>query len=330
MSPRAPTTDIPTLDLAQLQALYTADIKPRLIEQERLRRKATGGFWGRIWLGAIPVLAVLIVLEGFVLPGTGVGLACAILVAIWVYRWAVAPLNKVTREAKAGILTTIAGAIGMTYQLEGFSAPSLYRFVSLRLVSSYDMGTTEDLFTGRRAGCDVAIYDARLLAETTDSKGEKHTSVVFQGTLIAIAFPKPFLGTTVVRRDAGMFNKGRETEALKRVALGDTAFEKTFEVYGSDQVEARYLVHPVFMEKLLALETGLKGDKVRCAFEGGDLLIALDGRGRFEFGGKFSNFVRPARVQKMAEDLMLVTSVIDTVLAGPPKAYAQETAAALA
>ncbi|MFO1015052.1 MAG: DUF3137 domain-containing protein [Caulobacteraceae bacterium] len=315
--------DIPTLDLAQLQALYTAQIKPRLVEQEKLRRRATGGFWGRIWLGAVPVLAVLIIVEGFVLPGTGIGLGCALIGGFCVYRWAVGPLDKVTREAKAGVLSSIAGAIGVSYQLDGFSAPSLSRCVRLGLISQYDKGDTEDLFRGQRASSDISVYDARLTAETTNSKGERRDVVVFQGTVIAIAFPKAFLGTTIVRRDAGIFNKGRETRDLKRVGLGDSHFEKIFEVYGTDQVEARYLVHPVFMEKLLALETSLKANKVRCAFEGGELLIVLDGKGRFEFGSQFSNFVRPAQVQKMAQDVMLVTSVIDTVLAGPPRAYAE-------
>jgi len=40
---------------------------------------------------------------------------------------------------------------------------------------------------------------------------------------------------------------------MKRVGLVDPVFEKIFEAYGTDQVEARYLLTPTFMQRLVRL-----------------------------------------------------------------------------
>ena len=46
---------------------------------------------------------------------------------------------------------------------------------------------------------------------------------------------------------------------LRKVGLEDPHFEKIFEVFGDDQVEARAILTPVFMEELVALETAYAG-----------------------------------------------------------------------
>ena len=133
--------------------------------------------------------------------------------------------------------------------------------------------------------------------------------------LICIDFPKKFLGTTVVRRDAGMFNfLQRWATSLQRVALPDARLEKAFEVYSSDQVEARYLIHPVFMERLLDMEAHFRGEKLRCAFYKGKLLIAIDGGDKFEIGSMFRTLLNEDRVRGVLKDLAEIMKVIEAVL----------------
>ncbi len=172
---------------------------------------------------------------------------------------------------------------------------------------------------------------SHLETRQRDSKGRETWSTVFRGSVIRLAFPDEFLGVTVVKRDAGIFNMfqkgGRD---MQKIGLVDSRFEKIFEVFGTDQVEARYLVHPVFMEKLLELEKNFQGGKIRCGFIRGDLLICVEGRDRFEIGGMFSTLVSQDRVSKMADDVTTVMSLLDTVLAGPPPAYQAEIARARA
>jgi hypothetical protein len=131
-------------------------------------------------------------------------------------------------------------------------------------------------------------------------------------------FPREFLGVTIVRRDLGVFNVfgGGESNGhkLERVRLVDPSFEKAFEVWGTDQVEARYLLHPVMMERLIALESGLHGKRIRCAFEGGDLLAAVEGGDLFEPGDMFKPLVDPSRARRIVDEIASVVRVMDQVL----------------
>src|SRR5262249_17869964 len=156
----------------------------------------------------------------------------------------------------------------------------------------------EDCFSGERFKCGFTLYEAHL-EEKHQTKNGTSYSTVFRGQVVRIAFPKKFLGTTVVRRDLGWFNFVNRfgNGNLQRVGLEDSKFERDFEVYGTDQVEARELVHPVFMERLLALEAHFDGKRLRCAFEGGDLLLAVEGRDRFELGSMFRPLADRDRVR---------------------------------
>ena len=61
--------------------------------------------------------------------------------------------------------------------------------------------------------------------------------------------------TAVIADQGALGNFWDRTTGVKRerVALEDPVFEKIYEVYGTDQVAARALLHPAFMERMLAL-----------------------------------------------------------------------------
>ena len=61
-------------------------------------------------------------------------------------------------------------------------------------------------------------------------------------------------------------------------------FEDLFSVWSDDQVEARYLVHPRYVERLLEVEQAFDGQNVRTLFKGGELVIAIESDNMFESG----------------------------------------------
>ena len=66
--------------------------------------------------------------------------------------------------------------------------------------------------------------------------------------------------------------------------MADPRFEDAFTVWSNDQVEARYLVHPEYMERLVAVEQAFAGDNLRALFREGQLLIVLESGNMFESG----------------------------------------------
>jgi hypothetical protein len=255
------------------------------------------------------------------MPVLFAGLAVAFGGGVFAY----APLQTVATDTKRQSLTAIAESVGCGYQLNGFEPQALASFKELGLLPGCDRENFEDCFTGTHHGCPFAFYDGHLEKRVKTKNGERWDTV-FRGQLIRVAFPKKFDGTTIIRRDRGMFNfMQRWMSSLQRVGLGDSRLEKAFEVYSDDQVEARYLIHPVFMERLLELETKFSGKDLRGAFVEGNLLIAIEGGDKFEVGTMFSNLNDIARARTILGDITGIMHVVDAVLTAERGVLPNET-----
>lgn len=309
----AETLDLAHMTDAQFATLYAERIEPLFVAGEKSRTAAVDVFRQRIAIGA-PVALILGVAVLLYFHEVFAGLIVAAIAGVIAFTIAYLPLQKLADEMKAGSLAAISQAIGVTYRLNGDAPPALRRFRDLDLLPGYDRSSFEDFFHGERQGCAFDLCEAMLEDERRDKDGDKSYVTVFRGQMIRIAFPKKFLGVTVVKRDAGVFNALRGLGELKRVNLGDSTFEKAFEVYSNDQVEARYLVHPVFMERLIGLEQSFNGRRIRCGFDEGDLLIAVEGDDKFEIGDMFKPLADPARARKIVSDIAEVLKLMDAVL----------------
>jgi hypothetical protein len=313
----ADAVDLSRLDEAAFQRLYKARIEPCFIANEADRLSAAQVFKTRLGIAAIAI-AVLAGAIGLGAGEVGIAVVVALAGAFAGGAWAYYPLSKVGRTLKQQYCTGIAEAMGAAFDMEGFAPPAFERLRELRLVPSFARSKFEDHFHGAYKGAAFDLYEAHLEQRTTDSKGRTRYTTVFRGQLMRLHFPRDFLGVTIVRRDAGIFNAfgggqsgGRK---LERVRLVDSSFEKAFEVWGTDQVEARYLLHPVMMERLIELEKALHGKKIRCGFENGDLLIAVEGGNLFEPGDLFKPLVDPERARRIVNEVSGVFRVMDQVL----------------
>lgn len=307
------TIDLTALGEEGLSQLYAQRIEPILRRNETGRKAAMTSYVWRVGLGGLASIALAAGV--FYWAGDAwnallfgaIALGCA-------HFFAYQPLQSVAIATKSQSLDAIAGAIGCRFDMGGFEPQGLPRFHDLALLPHCDRSSFEDRFAGDRKGCGFAFYDGHLETKVKTKNGSSWKTV-FRGQLIAIDFPKKFLGTTVVRRDAGFFNfMQRWSTSLQRVGLGDSRLEKAFEVYSNDQVEARYLIHPVFMERLLALEARFKGKRLRCAFVDGELLVAVEGGDKFEIGSMFRHLDEIERFRSVASDVTELMRLIDAVL----------------
>lgn len=309
--------DLAHLDDALFARLYQERIEPCFHANEEHRVDAVKQFKTR---AAISVVVALAIGAGAAMltQEAGSGLAFGFIAVVIGLIIAYQPLAKLAKKLKQEYCAAIADAMGATYSIAGFSPPALPRLKALKLLPGYDRSAFEDLFAGAHKGASYELYEGHLERRSTDSKGRTRYTTVFRGQLIRMHFPREFLGVTIVRRDAGVFNVfgGGQLDGkkLERVRLVASEFEKAFEVWGTDQVEARYLLHPVMMERLIALEAGLHGKRIRCAFEGGDLLVAVEGGNLFEPGDMFKPLVDPSRARRIVDEIASVVKVMDQVL----------------
>lgn len=82
-------------------------------------------------------------------------------------------------------------------------------------------------------------------------------------------------------------DKNREVSHNK-IKLEDVKFDKLFNVFSDDEIEARYLITTAFMERLLNLKTTFKSKNIKCAFTNNQVFFALSTKKNlFEFGNLF-------------------------------------------
>ena len=226
-------------------------------------------------------------------------------------------MKSIRGETKDKIVGSICRYIGWTFNPEVMETPDLNYWSALGLLpKGYHAGNVfggkrssfEDQITGEAYGAHFNSHEVHL-----EQKGDKSWHTTMRGQMMTISFPRKFLGRTVVLRDKG-FLQGKKKGDMKRVGLVDPVFEKIFEAYSTDQVESRYLLDPVFMQKLIDLERSVDGKNIRFGFIEGHLLIVVETPNRFEAGSMFKPLTAPDRTQKILDEIGAVHDVIDGVI----------------
>lgn len=190
--------------------------------------------------------------------------------------------------------------------------PAFDRLRSAGLMPSFDTSKFEDLIMGRRADADFTLVECKL-TETRGSGKNRRTVTTFQGLLLNIEYPEKFLGRTIIARDK-WWKRGKGSGDLQKVDLVSKELEDAFTVHSTDQVEARALLTPDRMERLIALERHFKGGKLRGLFEDGHMTIALEAKDQFEAGSIFKPLVDPDRFIQTLTEIGLVCDLIDGFL----------------
>jgi len=240
--------------------------------------------------------------------------------AIGLVAWGSQALEKLKTQTKLMLIEPVSAEFGMDYQLTPGQPQDMYTFRSLGLVPGWDRAKYEDRLTGARNETPFEFYEAHLEEKrtTTDSKGRTRTTwvTVFRGQCLVVKFHKQFNGVTKVYRDMGMLNwfaKLGQAGKSEKVKLEDVVFEKSFEVFSTDQIEARFILTPDFMERLLGLERAFKGKQVRCAFAGGEMLLCCEGKNLLEAGSMYRKMDDLGRVQEMLQDFAAIFLPIDAM-----------------
>lgn len=301
---------------------YRTQIAPALAAREHEREAAVAH---AAKFRAIGILAGALIAGGsLLLLHAPIGAFIGLIAGGGLWAWGERRVSALAKELKSLLVRPIAGEFGMTYEAAPAPPPRIADFRSLGLVGDWDRSSFEDRLTGERHGLPFEFFEAHLERKqtTTDSRGRTRTTwvTVFRGQCLIVDFPKPFEGVTKVFRDAGVFNAlaglGQKWGAkLDRVRLEDPEFERAFEVYGSDQIEARFLLTPDFMQRLVDLEAAFSGKRLRCALAGGEMLTAVEGRNHFEPGSMRRPLDDADRVGAIVDDFVALFRLIDAMQA---------------
>lgn len=103
-----------------------------------------------------------------------------------------------------------------------------------------------------------------------------------------------------------------QRKKMQNVNLEDTNFEKQFDVYTRDQIEARYLLTPTFMERLKSLNTSFGTKGIKCSFFDEYIMFAIPTKkDLFELGSLYKSLNSNKLVEVFYDELHSIQEMID-------------------
>lgn len=127
---------------------------------------------------------------------------------------------------------------------------------------------TDDEFVGEYQGVKFRM---------SETKFPVNCFIGFTGIILAFEANKSFESHTIIV--SKLAPDRHHSFKLEPVTLEDPKFCRDYNVYSSDQTEARYLITPSFMERFRKLKVAFKTTDIACAFLKNKVIFALDSEG---------------------------------------------------
>jgi Protein of unknown function (DUF3137) len=231
--------------------------------------------------------------------------------------WGYQPIADAKKAIKIGINSAIAQSFGVSYEHDVEPGTEFGAARTYGLVPGYDRSNFEDRWFGQLEGHDFNLYETHLEEERGSGKSRRWVTV-FQGVIIQMGFGRSFHSTTLLQR-AGAHRKwlglggtkdsvNFDGHRLDQVDQVHPDFADVFSLFSDDQVEARVLVHPTYVEHLLRLESAFGAKELRALFKGGQVIIAAEGGNMFESGSMDASSDH-ARAQEAAGQFAAITGL---------------------
>jgi hypothetical protein len=183
-----------------------------------------------------------------------------------------------------------------------------------------DRYTGEDLVYGRYGETELRFSEikAEKKLNISEQKKDDRWQTIFQGTFLIADFHKDFYGRTVILPDfaekifgpAGQFFQSFRVNRGNLIKLENPDFEKSFVVYGSDQIESRYILSPSLMERILQYREKV-GVPVLFSFVNSYIFVAIPSKRNLFEPNLLKNLTDFNCVKTYFEDLALLIGVVE-------------------
>ena len=297
----------------KFEIYYQTNLHPLLQEQEKIRRKYLTRFFLLFGLSLIfyPLLivATIWIMAQFESADVGPVLLVSGLFVMLLY----APIHRYKKKVKNQIMPTFANFFGtFEYVFEQTIDSEILR--QSKLFKDFTINQGDDYFCGIYDGVKITIAEEKLQKPqdmAIMNISYEHKKNVFCGVCILLEMNKNFRGQTIGLCDRGLFNMFCRPEGLQNVRLEDIRFEKIFEIYADNQIEARYLLTTAFMERLLKLQKLYEGKSIQFSFNNNKLLIAIATKqNMFETNSFFKSNLRKQNIDLAFEQFYTVCSIV--------------------
>ena len=256
-------------------AFYDSHLLPILQDLEAIRSKIRKNIFLGGGIGALAGLGIATLAGSYdivawafsvlfpVVIGGGIGLAFS-------YK----AHGRLKKRFKTDVIGAMIGFIdpSLSYDPKGNISPQAYKNSKL-FTMGYDRYNGDDHVTGAMGATQIEFSELHTQYETKDKEGKSSWHTIFKGIFFIADFNKNFSGETFVQPDLAekMFGfLGSSLQGLNKtkgdlVKMENDEFEKEFVVYASDQVEARYILSPKLLQRIIEFRNKT-GNKMHLSF----------------------------------------------------------------
>jgi len=304
------------------ETYYTATLEPHLVEIEEDRR-------GLVRQTAIEFAIALAVIVGAILMtanqlGAAFVFIIAMVAAVAIVAWrASARMKAYRQEFKTRVIKKLVEYVDphLAYTPDNFLGQDMFEESGLfsKKPDAYDGG---DLIEGTLEKTRIAFSEvhAQYRTTTTDGQGHMRTQwhTIFKGVLFVADFNKAFRSRTFVLPDTAeqlLGSFGQKLQALnpernQLIKLENPEFERAFVVYGDDQIEARYILSPALMDRILHYQQRT-GEELRLSFVGGCVYVAIPSAQNLFEPNILSTVLERGRLKEYLARLELTTDIVE-------------------
>lgn len=247
--------------VSELTDFYYKELYPSLNELETARKQIVSHLK---WYGSMGVVVFIIVTLWM---GKNFGLFHPLMIGVAIGFIAIASIayrsmtGGYAKDFKAKIITPLIGAIDphLLYNPEFVISQHLFERSDL-FKHAIDRYSGNDYVKGLVEGVPLEFSDVHAEYQTRDSKGRIQWHTLFRGLFLVAEFNKHFKSKTLILPDLaektfgnliGGWLQSMNISRDKVIQLDDPLFEKHFVVYGSDPIEARYILTHSMMKRIL-------------------------------------------------------------------------------
>ncbi len=302
-------------------AFYQEKIAPHLAFAEQSRIEHLSEFYSRLMI-SIPLCLVWLAFIGFLYWSdswimkiesdtlTAVLFSPLFGCGVWCHR----KIKSFELSIKSKIYSEIFNFFGdFQYEPAGSGLEGVNLREKFGIIPAFSKAKTEDLIIGEYSGVGI-VFEEWMLDQR---KGDDERNV-FKGATLSLGFNKNFSGQTIIKHSKGKIRNftanlvNRGTKDLEKVSLEDWEFAKKFEVFSSDQIEARYLITPALMNRLLNLTKFFNAKSFDAGFADNSLFVMFkDSENLFEVRSIFKEIDLVGDSLRVVDQIKLIFEIID-------------------
>lgn len=304
------------MDDRRLDALYESVLAPRIQAMDGVRREVRGYLLrASILVGGPAVLFVFSDALAIVWPGAGSFAPFAafglILVGLVVSATryllpGLASFANYRARFKQEVVAEVFTIVCPTARYSPAHGIPAAIFDEPHLFARRGRFSSDDLVTGTIGTTPFEASDV-YRHYSTGGKNSR-TVVVFRGLFFHLDFNKRLTGRTLVEPSDAAASVLGDRDGLRPVTLENANFAQAFRVHSSDEVEARYILTPAMMERILALKARTTRP-LYLAFANNRAYLGVH-YGRALFEPAITDTTSAAAVREMAAHFALAEAVV--------------------